>query len=74
MKLHMSKNGQCDRNVMEIYDGRSSEDDKYAVYCDGDIADYSSLTNRVYLRLMGSRLSEKPVFSGRFTVFKKGLY
>ena len=73
MKLYMSKNGQCERNLMEIYDGRTSEDDKGAVYCDGDVADYTSLTRRLFLRLRGSRLSEKPIFSCRFTVFKPGL-
>ena len=72
MKLHMSSNGQCQRNVMEIYDGTTSEDDKYGVFCDSKVTDYSSLTNRLYLRLRGSRLSEKPIFSGRYTVFKPG--
>ena len=74
MKLHMSNNGQCQRNIMEIYDGTTSEDDKNGVYCDSTVSDYSSLTNRLYLRLRGSRLSEKPIFSGRYTVFKPGWF
>ncbi|XP_053402482.1 neuropilin and tolloid-like protein 1 isoform X2 [Mercenaria mercenaria] len=70
IKLHMLREGQCNRNRIELYDRTSSEEDRTGVYCSGPVQDYRSESNRVYLRILGSRLSEKPVIFGRYTVYK----
>lgn len=53
-----------------MYDRTTSDDDRTGVYCAGPVPDYKSESNRVYLRILGSRLSEKPVIFGRYTVYK----
>lgn len=70
IKLHMLREGQCERNRIEFYDRTTSEDDRTGVYCAGPVPFYKSESNRVYLRILGSRLSEKPVIFGRYTVYK----
>lgn len=70
IKLHMLREGQCQRNRIELYDRTTSEDDRTGVYCAGPVQDYRSESNRVYLRILGSRLSEKPVVFGRYTIYK----
>ena len=70
IKLHMLRKDQCTRNRIEMFDRTTSEDDRTAVHCDGPVPDYRSESNRVYLRILGSRLSEKPVIFGRYTVYK----
>ncbi|XP_052819353.1 neuropilin and tolloid-like protein 1 isoform X2 [Mya arenaria] len=70
IKLHMLRDGQCTRNRIEMYDRTTSEDDRTGVYCAGPVPNYMSESNRVYLRILGSRLSEKPVLHGRYTVYR----
>lgn len=70
----MLREGQCERNRIEMYDRTTSDDDRTGVYCagraQGHVQDYKSESNRVYLRIFGSRLSEKPVLFARYTIYK----
>ena len=66
----MTRNQQCVRNRIEIYDGTTNDDDRTGVYCGGSVQNYKSESNRIFLRIFGSRLSEKPVLLARYTVFK----
>jgi len=70
IQLHMFREGQCNRNRIEMYDRTTSEDDRTGVYCEGPVPNYMSESNRVFLRILGSRLSEKPVIHGRYTVYR----
>ncbi|KAH3777085.1 hypothetical protein DPMN_178522 [Dreissena polymorpha] len=70
IQLYMLRDEQCSRNRIEMYDRTTSEDDRTGVYCAGPVPSYRSESNRVFLRILGSRLSEKPVLQARYTVFK----
>ncbi|KAL4234609.1 Domain first found in C1r [Mactra antiquata] len=70
VKLVMLREGMCMRNRIEFYDRTSSEEDRTGVYCAGPVNDYHSESNRIYVRILGSKLSEKPVMFGRYTVYR----
>ncbi|KAH3777100.1 hypothetical protein DPMN_178537 [Dreissena polymorpha] len=70
IQLHMLRDEQCSRNRIEMYGRTTSEDDRTGVYCAGPVPSYRSESIRVFLRILGSRLLEKPVLQARYTVFK----
>ncbi|ESO82257.1 hypothetical protein LOTGIDRAFT_135005 [Lottia gigantea] len=70
LKMGMLSPERCDENFVALYKGSTRQIDRYDKHCNDGSLEMKSITNRIFIRVYGRRLSLKPRIKIVYSVFR----